>query len=195
MGNIFIEIFKKITILNSILMIIYCFFHPDLGEFEFMFIIMILLLISWIIWLIGKILNYFERNKHPKGKEVETNDIIQTACFKFHQNIDMLYYYCAAAYIIFFARKSIYIDYLMLLLLGLFLGNRIAIKANLYILNRVSKKKINKYTRFTALGLAVIQAIGITLGIVRRALKVNSSFFIFTVIITLVAASMMVMWL
>ena len=127
MGNIFIEIFKKITILNSILMIIYCFFHPDLGEFEFMFIIMILLLISWIIWLIGKILNYFERNKHPKGKEVETNDIIQTA-----------------AYIIFFARKSIYIDYLMLLLLGLFLGNRIAIKANLYILNRVSKKKINK---------------------------------------------------
>ena len=31
MGNIFIEIFKKITILNSILMIIYCFFHPDLG--------------------------------------------------------------------------------------------------------------------------------------------------------------------
>ena len=96
MGNIFIEIFKKITILNSILMIIYCFFHPDLGEFEFMFIIMILLLISWI------------------------------------------------AYIIFFARKSIYIDYLMLLLLGLFLGNRIAIKANLYILNRVSKKKINK---------------------------------------------------
>ena len=57
------------------------------------------------------------------------------------------------------------------------------------------KKKINKYTRFTALGLAVIQAIGITLGIVRRALKVNSPFFIFTVIITLVAASMMVMWL
>ena len=91
-----------------------------------------------------KILNYFERNKHPKGKEVETNDIIQTACFKFHQNIDMLYYYCAAAYIIFFARKSIYIDYLMLLLLGLFLGNRIAIRANLYILNRVSKKKKNK---------------------------------------------------
>lgn len=122
-------------------MIIYCFFHPDLGKFEFMFIIMILLLISWMIWLIGKILNYFERNKHPKEKEVKTNDIIQTACFKFYQNIDMLYYYCAAAYVIFFARKSIYIDYLILLFLGLFLGNRIAIRTNLYILNRVSKKK------------------------------------------------------
>ena len=57
------------------------------------------------------------------------------------------------------------------------------------------KKKINKYTRMTTLGLAIIQAIGITLGIVRSALKVNNPFFIFTVIITLVAASMMVMWL
>lgn len=57
------------------------------------------------------------------------------------------------------------------------------------------KKKISKYTRLTALALAIIQAIGITLGIVRSALKVNSPFFITTVIITLVAGSMMVMWL
>ena len=54
------------------------------------------------------------------------------------------------------------------------------------------KKKINKYTRMTTLGLAIIQAIGITLGIVRSALKVNNPFFIFTVIITLVAASMVI---
>ncbi|MBC2576402.1 preprotein translocase subunit SecY [Peptostreptococcus canis] len=57
------------------------------------------------------------------------------------------------------------------------------------------KKKISQYTRFTALALAIIQAVGITLGIVRSALRVNSSFFILTVIITLVAGSMIVMWL
>lgn len=57
------------------------------------------------------------------------------------------------------------------------------------------KKKISKYTRTTALALGIIQAIGITLGIVRSALKVNSPFFIATVIITLVAGSMLVMWL
>lgn len=57
------------------------------------------------------------------------------------------------------------------------------------------KKKISKYTRMTALGLAIVQALGITLGIVRRALKVNSPFFITTVILTLIAGSMMVMWL
>lgn len=57
------------------------------------------------------------------------------------------------------------------------------------------KKKMDKYTRFTALALAFVQAIGITLGIVRNALKSDNVFFISTVIITLVAASMMVMWI
>ncbi len=57
------------------------------------------------------------------------------------------------------------------------------------------KKKINKYTKYTALGLAIIQAIGITLGIVRRALQTDSVFFIVTVIITLISASMLLMWM
>lgn len=57
------------------------------------------------------------------------------------------------------------------------------------------KKKISKYTRMTALAISIVQALGITLGIVRGALKVNSPFFITTVIITLVAGSMMTMWL
>lgn len=57
------------------------------------------------------------------------------------------------------------------------------------------KKKMDKYTRCTALVLAFVQAIGITLGIVRSALKSDNVFFITTVIITLVSASMMVMWI
>lgn len=57
------------------------------------------------------------------------------------------------------------------------------------------RKKISKYTRITALVLAIINALGITLGIVRNALLIKTPFFIFTVVVTLVAASMMVMWL
>ena len=57
------------------------------------------------------------------------------------------------------------------------------------------KKKINKYTKYTALGLAIIQAIGITLGIVRRALQTDSVFFMVTVIVTLISASMLLMWM
>lgn len=57
------------------------------------------------------------------------------------------------------------------------------------------KKKINKYTKYIALVLAFVQAIGITLGIVRGALKTNNAFFIVTVILTLVSASMLLMWI
>ena len=43
------------------------------------------------------------------------------------------------------------------------------------------KKKINKYTKYIALVLAFIQAIAITLGIVKGALISKSAFFIITV--------------
>lgn len=57
------------------------------------------------------------------------------------------------------------------------------------------RKKMNMYTRYTALGLAIIQAVGITLGVVRSALKSDNIFFITTVIITLISASMILMWM
>ena len=57
------------------------------------------------------------------------------------------------------------------------------------------KKKINKYTKYIALVLAFIQAIAITLGIVKGALISKSAFFIITVILTLVSASMLLMWI
>lgn len=57
------------------------------------------------------------------------------------------------------------------------------------------RKKMSLYTRYTALALGFVQAIGITLGIVKPALASDSIFFILTVIITLVAGSMLVMWM
>ena len=57
------------------------------------------------------------------------------------------------------------------------------------------RKKMNMYTRYTALVLAIIQAVGITLGVVRGALTSDSVFFIATVIITLISASMILMWM
>ncbi|MGL5692493.1 MAG: preprotein translocase subunit SecY [Peptostreptococcaceae bacterium] len=59
------------------------------------------------------------------------------------------------------------------------------------------KKKINKYTKYTALALAIIQAIGITLGVIKGfgALKSDNLFFVSTIILTLVASSMLLMWI
>lgn len=57
------------------------------------------------------------------------------------------------------------------------------------------KKKMSQYTKYTALGLAILQATGITLGVIRSALVDSSWFFILTVIVTLVSASMLLMWI
>lgn len=57
------------------------------------------------------------------------------------------------------------------------------------------KKRINKYTKYVALALAFVQAIAITLGVVKNALRSDSVFFIVTVILTLVSASMLLMWI
>ena len=78
MGDIFILIFKKITILNSILMIVHCLFHPDFGEFDYMYMVVILLLISWIAWLIGKVLNLLISNKERKEKNTYIKVIYTT---------------------------------------------------------------------------------------------------------------------
>lgn len=57
------------------------------------------------------------------------------------------------------------------------------------------RKKMNLYTKYTALALGFIQATGITLGIVKNALVYKNTFFVITVIVTLVAGSMLVMWM
>lgn len=132
MGYFFTKTFKIITMFNSILMIIYCFFHPDLGEFQFMFIIMILLLISWIVWLTGKILSYFTKNKHHKEMKLKKNSILRIICLKFHQEVEMIYSVFLAIYLLFY-RHSTSVAYLTLLLFGLYLGNKIAVRTNQYI--------------------------------------------------------------
>lgn len=57
------------------------------------------------------------------------------------------------------------------------------------------KKKINKYTKYTAMVLALIQGTGITLGLIRGALKTDNPFFIVTVIMTLIAGTALLMWI
>ena len=138
MGDIFILIFKRITIFNSILMIIHFLFHPDLGEFEYMFIVIILLLISWIAWLTGKMLNFLSRTKGLKEKKTETNNIVKSFCLKFSRDIDVIYAIFFAIYLVFYSHEKA-IVYLILLLFGLYLGNKIAIRANQYIVDQANK--------------------------------------------------------
>lgn len=139
MGDIFILIFKTITIVNSILMIIHCLFHPNLGKFEYMFIVIILLLVSWIAWLAGKILNLLTRSKSLKEKKAEPNNIVKKICLKFSRDIDMIYAVFFVIYLVLYSHEKA-IAYLILLLFGLYLGNKIAIRTNQYIVDQANKK-------------------------------------------------------
>ncbi|OZV11625.1 preprotein translocase subunit SecY [Tissierella sp. P1] len=57
------------------------------------------------------------------------------------------------------------------------------------------KKKITKYTRYTAIGLALIQAIGYTFGLFSTALQTTNSLQNIIVIITMVAGTAFLMWI
>lgn len=139
MGDIFILIFKTITIVNSILMIIHCLFHPNLGKFEYMFIVIILLLVSWIAWLAGKMLNLLTRSEGLKEKKAEPNNIVKKICLKFSRDIDMIYAVFFVIYLVLYSHEKA-IAYLILLLFGLYLGNKIAIRTNQYIVDQANKK-------------------------------------------------------
>lgn len=121
-------------------MIIYCLFHPNLGKFEFMFIVVILLLISWIAWLIGKILNFALKNKHLEDKKLKTNSVFRSFYLQFCENIEMVYSVLFALYVVFYNKKIGY-AYLVLLMFGLYIGNRIAINANRYLLDQARKSQ------------------------------------------------------
>lgn len=57
------------------------------------------------------------------------------------------------------------------------------------------KKKITKYTRYAAIALALIQAIGLTFGLFRNALTTSNRLQDIIVIITMVAGTAFLMWL
>ena len=114
-------------------------FHPDFGEFDYMYMVVILLLISWIAWLIGKVLNLLISNKERKEKNTKINNIVDFLYLKFRQDIDMTYAVFFAIYLVFYRHEKA-IAYLILLLFGLYLGKKIAIRANRYIVDQANKK-------------------------------------------------------
>ena len=57
------------------------------------------------------------------------------------------------------------------------------------------KKKINRYTRYGAIALATVQAIGLTFGLFRRALETENNLQIAIVILSIVAGTAFLMWI
>lgn len=131
MKNIIVKIGTKLFIPSSILMIAYCIFHPYLADLEYLFIVKLLLLASFVFQFIGWVFS-MQNNKKNKNYP-EKRNIIENLYLKLGQIITQIFCYYFALYLVLMLdEKSILYNYLLLLLFGLLLGYRIAIKVYKY---------------------------------------------------------------
>ena len=134
MRYLFIAIYKKSLLWFSFMMIPYCIFSSFLFEYPaLIFIIRVILAIALSIIAIGG-----EILKQPlKGK-----GLIRALYLKSDKIITRLYCCFLVVYIAFSIEyKSTLYNYLLLLLIGLFLGYKITMKAEKYTLEEINKKK------------------------------------------------------
>ena len=143
MRYLFIAIYKKSLLWFSFMMIPYCIFSSFLFEYPaLIFIIRVILAIALSIIAIGGMMSYLfpyiEILKQPlKGK-----GLIRALYLKSDKIITRLYCCFLVVYIAFSIEyKSTLYNYLLLLLIGLFLGYKITIRSNKYSLDEVSRRK------------------------------------------------------
>lgn len=132
--------YKNTAVTGSILMIVYCILYPYLSSIPYLIsAIRIMFILLWLFVIVGIICNYLFSYIHPKEKILK-DSFIKTFYLKSYQIIVQAYCYYFIVYMIFFLdRKSVLFNYLMLLLLGLFLGYKAAIKAEQYKDKRKNK--------------------------------------------------------
>lgn len=143
MRYLLIAIYEKTALLGSIILIAYRIFLPYIYKIPYLSSsVQTIFLIFWAITLIGGMMSYlFPYIRTPK-RPLKEEGIIRTFYLKSDKIIMQVYCYVFGAYAIFYLdRVSVLFDYLMLLLLGIFLGYRMAVRANAYSLDEASKKK------------------------------------------------------
>ncbi len=143
MRYLFIAICEKSLLWFSLMMIPYCIFSSFLFEYPtLIFIIRVILAISLAIIVIGGMMSYlFPYIKIPK-QPLKEKGIIRTLYLKSDKIITQLYCWFLVIYITFSIEyKSTLYNYLLLLLIGLFLGYKITMKAEKYTLEEFNRKK------------------------------------------------------
>lgn len=124
----FITIFRKTYLLACSLAIIAHIAYPYLYNSPYLLAIKIVLLFIWLIELLGFILYLKKPQICPQGLLLKTERNIQTT----YQTIENIFYFSLMIYI-FLPNNCVFPNYLMLLVFGILLGCRIAIKSNQYL--------------------------------------------------------------
>lgn len=128
MKLLFTTIFRRTFLLACFLSIIYHYFYFDIYDLSYILIIKIVLLIIAAIEFVGMIM-YF---KDPQKKWKRSNQTL----FKYYTNIRLLFVYSFTLYI-FLPKGHSLVNFIMVLIFGVFFGYRMAIK----IMHTPDKKK------------------------------------------------------
>jgi len=123
---------EKIFIPSCALFIAYCIFYQYIADLPYLFLVKLVLLVSFVFQLIGWIINTGNSSKYESNKQNLTkNNIIKNFYLKAGQIITIVFCCYFAVYLILMLdKKSILYNYLVLFLFGLLLGYRIANKKN-----------------------------------------------------------------
>ena len=143
MRYLFIAIYEKSLLWFSLMMIPYCIFSSFLFEYPtLIFIVRVILAISLAIIVIGGMMSYLFPYIKISKQPLKEKGVIRTLYLKSDKIITQLYCWFLVIYITFSIEyKSTLYNYLLLLLIGLFLGYKITMKAEKYTLDEFNRKK------------------------------------------------------
>ncbi|WP_370649479.1 hypothetical protein [Bacteroides caecimuris] len=143
MRYLFIAIYEKSLLWFSLMMIPYCIFSSFLFEYPtLIFIVRVILAISLAIIVIGGMMSYLFPYIKISKQPLKEKGVIRTLYLKSDKIITQLYCWFLVIYITFSIEyKSTLYNYLLLLLIGLFLGYKITMKAEKYTLEEFNRKK------------------------------------------------------
>lgn len=125
-----VTFFRKTYLFASFLAIVAHIAYPYLYDFPYLLVLKMILLLIWIIVFVGLVLYLRYPQILPQGILLKPKSGIQTV----YQTVERMFYYSLAIYL-FLPKSYIFANYIILLIFGVFLGCRIVIKANDYLIS------------------------------------------------------------
>jgi len=131
MKHYIIKLSQKIFIPTCAIMIFYCVFRESLIHLPYINILRYILLILGILLIVGGSKELLEISNKNKGKKISNGKNISEFIYFISEYI-VNYSFCTYffVYIVFeLDKKSVLFNYLMLLIFGIYLGYRFAVKS------------------------------------------------------------------
>lgn len=130
MNDFIVRFGKQIFLPTCILMISYCVCYQYIANLPYIYVVKIILFLSFVFQAVIRIMDTFNGKTRNNSYMLSHNPLVKKMYLNSRQIITQGFCYYFAVYLIFFLdKKSIFYNYLVLFLFGLFLGYEIAFRS------------------------------------------------------------------